>query len=529
MKYLSATTAVLLTATSAQASVLISSKPTTNMNCANGVCSPTAKKAILNATDLANMLAGGDVAVASGSPARDIEVTAAFSWTSPNRLTLDAFQSITVKKPVTAAGPGGLAMVTNDGGTGGTLLFSGKGRAAFWDSASSLSINGHIFALITDIKTLAGDIAANPLKSYALRDNYNAKHDGIYASSPISTTFVGTFEGLGNTISNLQIVDHANDTNVGLFAESGRGSTLRDIRIAHAIVTAAGASMFVGGLVGTNRGGMINDAFVDATVSAQHSLESGVLAGGNFNGTITNSASTGSIDGVNGVGGLVGENYDGTISRSQSAANVSSPFADLGGLVGSAYSDRSDVIDYCHASGTVATTGSTNAGGLVGYNGMDLSHSFATGPVNGGNGSNVGGLVGYDESGTISNAYATGAVIAGTDANVGGLIGYKIQSVQFAYSTGAVSAGAGSHMGGSMGIDATQDGYNNQDIYWDTDTSGVTNLSQGAGNVSNDSGISGLTTGQLQSGLPVGFDKSIWREKADINGGFPYLLALPPE
>jgi len=64
--------------------------------------------------------------------------------------------------------------------------------------------------------------------------------------------------------------------------------------------------------------------------------------------------------------------------------------------------------------------------------------------------------------------------------------------------------------------------------YWDTDTSGITNLAQGAGNVSNAPGITGLTTAQFQAGLPAGFSSTIWGESSDKNGGFPYLLDLPP-
>jgi hypothetical protein len=37
-----------------------------------------------------------------------------------------------------------------------------------------------------------------------------------------------------------------------------------------------------------------------------------------------------------------------------------------------------------------------------------------------------------------------------------------------------------------------------------------------------------LTTIQLQSGLPTGFDPSIWGEDPSINGGLPYLLGLAP-
>ena len=44
----------------------------------------------------------------------------------------------------------------------------------------------------------------------------------------------------------------------------------------------------------------------------------------------------------------------------------------------------------------------------------------------------------------------------------------------------------------------------------------------------NDQGITGLTTEQFKSGLPAGFSTAIWKEKAKIDGGFPYLIADPP-
>ena len=61
------------------------------------------------------------------------------------------------------------------------------------------------------------------------------------------------------------------------------------------------------------------------------------------------------------------------------------------------------------------------------------------------------------------------------------------------------------------------------DVYWDTTTS-VNTLGCGEGSAS----VTGLTTAQLQSGLPAGFDPSIWNESAGANKGLPYLLALGP-
>src|SRR6185437_10551964 len=124
----------------ARADVKISSKPTQNMTCTGGVCSPTAKKAVLNVTDLTNMLGNSDVTVKSDNVAQDIEVDASLSWTSTYRLTLDSYRSITFKQPLTVLATGGLTIKTDDGGSQGDFSFSGKGHIEFWDTHSQLII-----------------------------------------------------------------------------------------------------------------------------------------------------------------------------------------------------------------------------------------------------------------------------------------------------------------------------------------------------------------------------------------------------
>ncbi len=74
--------------------------------------------------------------------------------------------------------------------------------------------------------------------------------------------------------------------------------------------------------------------------------------------------------------------------------------------------------------------------------------------------------------------------------------------------------------GGTLGTQAS--------AYWDTNTSGVTDLSKGAGNVSNAPGITGIKTAKLRAGLPAGFDAATWGISSDINNGFPYLIGEPP-
>src|ERR1043166_8981040 len=203
----SALAAALFTPSSADAAVVISSKPTKNMTCSNGVCTPTKAKAVLNVTDLANMLSSGDVKVVSDSKALDIDFAASLSWTSTSRLTLDSYQSIIFEMPVTVAGTGALTVTTNDGGTGGDFWFVKKGHIEFWDLASNLTISGKAYTLVSGLQSLAKAIQANPAGHYAFANTDDASKDGPYRTSPVTTDLSGTVDGLGNSILALKIAN----------------------------------------------------------------------------------------------------------------------------------------------------------------------------------------------------------------------------------------------------------------------------------------------------------------------------------
>src|SRR3954447_1790741 len=98
--------ALLLSSAAARADVAISNKPTQNMSCDNGVCTATAKKAVLNVGDLQSMLVSGDVAVRTGSAANEININQPLPWANTSRLTLDAQRSVIVNKPMTVTGTG---------------------------------------------------------------------------------------------------------------------------------------------------------------------------------------------------------------------------------------------------------------------------------------------------------------------------------------------------------------------------------------------------------------------------------------
>jgi hypothetical protein len=171
------------------------------------------------------------------------------------------------------------------------------------------------------------------------------------------------------------------------------------------------------------------------------------------------------------------------------------------------------------------------AGGLVGLDTGAISNSFATGRVRseyGGPAISGGGLVGYlADTGLgpvntfIVNSYATGAVIEVPDS--GGLVGWASSNdlvVETSYSTGKVTGQYGSNVGGFAGVGC--ECFSNDD--WDITTSTRAN-SVGNGD---STGITGLTSTQLQSGLPAGFDSKVWAQNRKINRGFPYLITNPP-
>ncbi len=557
-------TASAFNAATAQAAVTISSGPTSNMTCSAGVCTPTAADAVLNAGDLEGLLASGNLKVTTTGArvqANDIRIAAPIAWSSATTLSLDAYKSIAIGKPVTVSGSGGVSLVTNDGGTSGEFSVSGKGRVTFQTLSGTLTINGAAYALVRNVTELAAAIAANPSGNFALAKNCDASRDGTYATPPVPTVFNGAFNGLGNTISNLTINDPTENAYVGVFAEIVSGATLANIRLANENVTGGSGSSisdsteFIGGLVGYANGGTFAEIFATGVVTGGDyasvgglvgigggALRSsgtamsvsngglgnaGGLVGGTGGGPVVDSYATGNVSGTGFVGGLVGFNAYSPIIHSYAAGQVTSNDQGtyVGGLTGM---NDGSAIDRSFSTGAV--TCQFVCGGLVGINGAGgatstISQSYATGSVSSSEG--AGGLVGYNMFGAVSDSYAMDGVSAQTS---GGLVGENVNQGTFpaiarSYAAGAVTGTAGT-TGGLIGYDEFASGIKH--AYWDTTTSGIANLSQGAGNVSNDPGIKGLTTAQFQSGLPKGFGAKIWTENPDINGGLPYLTANPP-
>jgi len=570
-----------LATVSAYGGVNISANPTKNMHCSGGICTATAEYAVLNVSDLTHMLASANLKVVSGAKAKDIYVNAAFSWVNGNRLTLDANRSIAFRQPVTVAGTGGLTLLTNDGGTGGDYAFNGKGSVAFWDLNSSLVINGAAFVLVGDITTLSEDVLDNPSGKYALAQSFSPV--GVYTNSPVQRPFTGAFEGLGNSIAGLRISGLNEGDDLGLFLTLGAGGIIRDLTLAKASIggvssgnvgaiaahsfgtiqnSHVGGSIIgqgaanLGGLVGfsdtgsaiigstvsanvtnenggsTNNGGlagrndgMVRSSLVMGNVKANCCSAIGGLLGYNTShGTVSLSHATGKVKGDNadGVGGLIGRN-DGAITTSFASGDVTGG-GRSGGLVGF----NMGTVSGSHASGSIKPTndGGSSGGGLVATNVGLIQVSYSAGLVTSTGSAVLGGLVG-DNTGQLQDCYATGAVAGGRDGAEGGLLAVNFGTIARAYSIGLVSAKRNSFIGGLLGIDHANQGIG--ESYWDLDTSGVSQLSQGAGSPPNDPGITGLSDAQLKAELPAGFDSNVWGQSAGVNNGYPYLVANPPQ
>lgn len=206
-----------------------------------------------------------------------------------------------------------------------------------------------------------------------------------------SVQFKGMLDGKGYKIKNLFIKNPENDF-VGLFARST--GEIKNLKLENVNVS---GGKIIGGLVGDNYKGTIENCHINGTVSGDYNV--GGLVGTNSTGAIENCSSIGNVSGSNlGYGGgLVGYNYQGSIESCFSTGRVSAAY---------------------------------NVGGLVGGNSSgDIKNCYSTSAVQGSK--CIGGLVGLDEDGSIENCYSIGTVTG--IKNVGGLVARSTGSIISSY------------------------------------------------------------------------------------------------
>jgi hypothetical protein len=206
--------------------------------------------------------------------------------------------------------------------------------------------------------------------------------------------FTGTFDGGGKRISNFTYRDMQNEY-VGLFRYVTTGE-IKNVRLVRAMVLAGGNG--TGALVGYLDGGSIKDCSAES-VRVSGNIRVGALIG-RVNAGASRCWSSGQVNGVRYVGGLVGSIDKGSVNRCYSTADVWGQ-NEVGGLAGVALHEYSTVMN-SYAKGSV--DGMQYVGGLVGALGSArASQCYSTGRVSGLQ--RVGGLIGTVFQGDTSRCY----------------------------------------------------------------------------------------------------------------------------
>ena len=350
-----------------------------------------------------------------------------------------------------------------------------------------------------------------------------------------SKQFKGTFDGQGNTISNLSlhIVPDSGDVYAGLFGYLGSDATVKNLGMIDSEISATSTnnSAYSGGIAGCNEGTIKNCYNTGAvTVSVTVNLTdiggfaySGGIAGDN-SGTIENCYNTGAVTVTDAnnfafTGGIAGENKR-LITNCYNTGSITSTsvkgIVHSGGIAGQNYGYSGKVtIENCYNTGAVTTKSTavnigaiSTSGGIAGYVFGSYGEATITNCYNTGNVTTTstdkdaysGGIAGWNDSNaTITNCYNTGNVTAtstGGKAYSGGIAGLNTGTVMNCYYIGTV----------------------------DDSIDGTTNLSEDA--------MKGLKllsgTGENSTNLNKGQDPKPWSPDIfGVNNGYPILADVP--
>ena len=309
-----------------------------------------------------------------------------------------------------------------------------------------------------------------------------------------NTTFTGTFDGNGHTISGLYMNAKSpdnTDRGLGLFSYLGSGGTIKNLTVEGEICPGEGVDggyySSVGSVAGQCDGGTIINCTSGVDIKGNTTKTvGGIVAGADDGGTIENCRYTGTIDitigdTTMGMGGIVGQASDCTVENCENAGTVISDIH-TGGVVGRNNSGG-EVLN-CRNSGYVKSSGNRASGGVVGDNYGEIKNSYNIGTVTG-SGGWTGGVTGHNVAesspnaktgGIVENCYNAGTVSG--SGSVGGVVGHNNSSVghtaivRSSYNTGTVTGG--SRTGGVVGYiesGAVENCYNTGDVTGSVDSS----------------------------------------------------------
>ena len=185
--------------------------------------------------------------------------------------------------------------------------------------------------LISNVMELGAMIYYSPYAYYRLSASIDLS--GIYWGSAVIApdignrpSFAGVFNGNGHMISHLTI----NGGNyLGLFGRLDTEAEVRELSVVDVNIT--GSRSYVGGMVGYNSGGIVDQCFSTGTVRG-NSYVGGLV--GESSGSVTQCYSTCEVNGKDYIGGLAGYNR-GSVTQCYSIGSVHGNKS-VGGLVGMA-------------------------------------------------------------------------------------------------------------------------------------------------------------------------------------------------
>ena len=244
--------------------------------------------------------------------------------------------------------------------------------------------------------------------------------------------FNGSFDGRGHSIFDLSLTDPL--APCGFFLETGMDAIVKNLSVTGTVMP-GGDNNMTGGLVGLNRGCVLNCSFSGTVAGKQ---ETGGLVGRNeVTGIVTGCRSTANVSGLSQIGGVCGVNY-GTLVSCDSSCYVNTESVDPSLQLDDI--DTSSLLNFFHSLTTETAGITTDSGGICGYNEGFIEYCVSREAVGYSRlGYNVGGVAGRSK-GYINGSRNEGAVYGRKD--VGGIVGQAepyIEVTQPTNLTGALS------------------------------------------------------------------------------------------
>ncbi|MDY0238805.1 MAG: filamentous hemagglutinin N-terminal domain-containing protein, partial [Campylobacterales bacterium] len=337
-------------------------------------------------------LATTDVTIMSSDGAIEgdgnIYVNDEISWSSDKIFSLVALNDIFINKDITATN-GSLGLYYGGGASavGNTSdyhvnakinLSAGQNFTTSVGNDVFLGINNDyvtMWTVVTDATAMQAMTLNDPTKNYALGTDLTLSGENNW--TPIGNydnRFKGKFDGLGHTVSNVNMEVSANHS--GFFGAISEQSSIRNISLENINYTSDGNTYFgIGGLVGTSSGD-ISNVSVSGTMTIPESNKAGGIVGQN-SGNIKNTYSNVNIVSDSLTGGIVGIQFSGGVENSYALGDITSNYA--GGLIGSMSSGTT--LKNSYASNTVSGNQSK---GLISNTNTGITNSYYDKTINAG-------------------------------------------------------------------------------------------------------------------------------------------------